>query len=516
MRIQNSLKNMFFGVSGQIISAIMGFIVRTALIYTLGIEYVGIDGLFTSILVMLSLANLGFDTAIIYSLYKPLAENDQYRIQAFMNLYQKAYRIIGIIVLLIGLSLLPFLPLIIDGETSVKNIKIIYILFLVNSASSYYFVYKQSILIADQRQHVISKIHSIFIIISNISQILLLLSTRNYLSILSIQFIFKILENIFIAYTVNKYYPYLKGRNQAKLTKSEKKQFFENLYSLLLYKISGVVINGTDNILISAFVSVTAVGIYSNYLLILATLSTFLGYFFYSITASVGNLIVTENSEKQFFIFRVLHFANFWIYGLCAVCLWNLINPLITLWIGEQYVFNKLIVFAIILNFFTAGMQNASTTYRETTGLFKKGKYRPVIAAIINIVASIILAREIGISGIFIGTVLSRMLTYFWYDPYVIYKYVFKKSVKIYFLRYIWFCFLVFLCTFISDFIGDLFTTSLILNTALRLIICLGITNIVFFMFFKGAEEFIYLKNIASSFTNKLTSRVKNEKALSN
>ncbi|WP_020062965.1 lipopolysaccharide biosynthesis protein [Bacillus sp. 123MFChir2] len=516
MRIQNSLKNMLFGLSGQIISIGMGFIVRTVFIYTLGIGYLGVDGLFTSILMMLSLANLGFDTAIIYSLYRPLAENDSYKIQALMNLYQNAYRLIGLIVLLIGLSLLPFLPHLMNGETKINNINIIYVLFLLSSVSSYYFVYKRSILIADQRNYIISKIHSVFIIISHSLQIILLIIIGNYIVLLIIQLALSVIENIYIANKANKLYPYLQGKNNAKLSKEDRKLFFENLYALFLYKISGVVINGTDNIVISKFIGITWVGIFSNYLLILNTLNTLLGYLFYSITASVGNLNVKENEEKKYFIFRTLNFLNFWIYGFCTVCLWNLINPFITLWLGEHYVFNKWIIFSIILNFFTAGMQNTSTTFRETTGLFKKGKYRPIIAAVINIVASIILAKQIGIAGVFFGTVISRLCTYFWYDPYVVYKFVFKKSVKLYFVRYSLFVLLVFASILITDILGGIFNTHILINMVIRGILCLVIPNIIFFMLFRKSEEFKYLQNTVKLLIKKMTSKLSVHKASNN
>ncbi|MFY0758467.1 sugar translocase [Metabacillus dongyingensis] len=496
MRVQNSLKNIFFGLSGQFISMIMGFIVRTVFIYTLGIEYLGIEGLFTSILIMLSLANLGFDTAMIYSLYKPIAEEDKYKIQALMNLYKKAYRIIAIVVLIIGLSLIPFLPYITDGATTISNINIIYILFLLNSVSSYYFVYKHSIIIADQRNHIISKIHSMFIFISNLIQITLLLIGLNYILILSTQIICRIVENGYIAHKANLLYPYLKGKNNATLTCNEKKMFFENLYALLLYKISGVVINGTDNLIISMFVGIAAVGIYSNYFLIIATLTTFLSYLFYSITASIGNLIVQEDDEKKYFIFRVLNFANFWIYGFCAVCLWNIINPFITLWLGENYLFDKFIVFAIILNFYTAGMQDATTAFRDASGLFKKGKYRPIIAAIINIVASIILAKIIGIAGVFLGTVFSRICTYFWYDPYIIFKFVFKKSVKTYFIRYTCYSLLVVICIALIEGLTILIYPEPINSIIIRVLCSLIIPNILFLMLFKKTDEFKYLFNI--------------------
>jgi O-antigen/teichoic acid export membrane protein len=504
MRIQNSLKNIIFGLSSQTISAIMGFIVRTVFISTLGVEYLGVNGLFTNILTLLSLANLGFDSAIIYSLYKPLAEGDQRKIQGLMNLYGKAYRLIGIIILIIGLTLLPFLPYLMNGETTIHQIHVIYILFLLNSVFSYYYVYKQSIIMADQQNHIISKIHTMFTLIFNVVQILLLVSTKNYIAVLSVQIAVGVMKNIYITHKANQLYPYIKEKNNVKLTKEERQSFFKNLYSLMLYKISGVVINGTDNIVISIFIGIYWVGIYSNYYLIIATLNTFLSYIFYSLTASVGNLIVKENAEKKYFIFRVIQFSSLWVYGFCSVCLWNLMNPMILLWLGEQYVMNKFIVFAILLNFYTTGMQNASTTFRETTGLFRKGTYRPVYAAVINIVVSITLAQTIGIAGVFLGTVISRLCTYFWYDPYIIFKYVFQKPIMNYFIRYIWFGFIVSVTAVISWIFVSMVNSNGLFDLLTRGIVCLFIPNALFFILFRKLEEFVYLFNIARSFTNKL------------
>ncbi|MFJ5759890.1 lipopolysaccharide biosynthesis protein [Neobacillus sp. NPDC093182] len=496
MRVENSIKNILYGITGQLLSSVTGFVVRTVIIYTLGIEYVGIEGLFSSILIMLSLTNLGFDTAIIYSLYKPLAENNYYRVRALMNLYKKAYRIIGIIVLVIGVAILPFLPFLMNGKTYISNINIIYLLLLINSVSSYYFVYKQSIIIADQRNHIISKIHSLFIITSNLFQIAILLFSHNFIFVLSVQILFRMIENLFISRKADKLYPYLNEKNNDKLTKEERKEFFGDLYALLLYKVSGVIINGTDNILISKFVGIYSVGLYSNYLLIISTINTFLGYLFYSITASIGNLNVKETPDKKHLIFNVLNFANFWIFGVCTVVLWNLINPFITLWVGNQFVLSKYVVFAILLNFYTTGLQTACTSFRETTGLFKKGKYRPIIAALINLVASLYLVQKLGIAGVLYGTVISRLLTYFWYDPYVIFKYVFQRSVKKYFIKYIFFLLLVFISAIITNILGDLLDYSTLINIVIRGSLSLVIPNILFFILFRKSEEFNYLLNI--------------------
>jgi O-antigen/teichoic acid export membrane protein len=504
MRVQNSLKNIFFGLSSQLISILLGFIVRTVFIYMLGVEYLGIDGLFSSILMMLSLANLGFDTAIIYSLYKPLAEKNYYQIQALMNLYKKAYRLVALAVLVIGISIMPFLPSLMNGETTVNNIDLIYLLFLINSVLSYLFIYKQSIVIADQRHHIISKIHTASVIFTNLFQVMLLLITANYIAFLIVQIIFRNLENIYIAHIANKLYPFLKEKNESTLTKVEKKSFYENLYSLLLYKISGVVINGTDNIVISSIVGLKWVGIYSNYLLIINTINTLLGYIFYSVTASVGNLITIEKAEKKFFIFRVLNLINFWIFGVISIFLWFLINPLINFWLGSEYLFSKLVLIFIILNFFTSGMQNTTTIFRETTGLFKKGKYRPLAAALINIVASIYFAKQIGVAGVFLGTVISRMCTYFWYDPYVIYKYEFKTSIRSYFLRYSLFTVLVLASILIIEVLSMYLPVNIIINVPMKFAFCLIIPNTIFFILFRKSEEFKYVISIAIGVFNNI------------
>ncbi|KIL35402.1 sugar translocase [Cohnella kolymensis] len=504
MRVQNSVKNMLFGISGQIISIIMGFTVRTVFIYTLGVEYLGVEGLFSSILILLSLANLGFDTAMSYSLYKPLAIQDVNKIQALIHLYKRAYQWIGLVVLLIGLSLMPFLPYLMNGETTVQHIQIIYLLFLLHSVSSYFFSYKHAVIAADQRSYIISKIHSIFTIISNSAQIILLLTTKYYLAVLAAQIAFRIVENVYTAKKADRLYPYLAADSDARLTKSERKSFFENLYAQTLYKISAVVIIGTDNIVISMFVGLTWVGIYSNYLLIIGMVSTLVSYLFHSITASVGNLIVNESTEKKHFIFRALHFANFWIYGFCAVSLWTLMNPFITIWLGKQYLFDLFVVFAIVLNFFTAGMQDAPTIFRETTGLFKKGKYRPIIAAAINIVASILLAREIGVAGVLLGTVISRLCTYFWYDPYVVYKYAFHKKAKSYFLRYIWLASVVFAAAYISSGLGSMVHTNPLSDFLIRGFLCLTVPNVIFFLLFRRSEEFRYLREIVTQLGSKI------------
>jgi O-antigen/teichoic acid export membrane protein len=509
MRIRNSVRNIFFGLTGQLVSVLMGFLFRTVFIYKLGVDYLGIDGLFTSILLMLSLANLGFDTAMVYSLYKPLAEKDLSKIQALMNLFKQAYRIIGLIVLIIGLLIMPFLPSLISSENEIDNLNIIYLLFLINSVSSYYFVYYHSIIIADQRTFIISKIHSLFIIVSQVSQIVFLMVLPIYILILIIQIAFRIVENIYIAKKSKELYPYLKDVEKKSLSKNEKIAFFKNLYALFLYKVSGVVINGTDNIIIAKFLGLKWVGMYSNYLLIIFTIETFLSYIFNSVKASIGNVNVSENDEMKFFIFKVLHFLNFWFYGLVTVVLINLLNPLMNLWLGPNYVFNELIVIAILLNFITSGMQTACTTFRETSGIFIKGKYTPIIAAFVNLAVSIILVQLIGFIGVLLGTVISRVVTYFWFDPFILHKYIFNKSVSRYFFRYFSYFFVIIFAAYTTRLISQHIWIANLYVEFIVLGLCSFImVNLIFFVFYSRSEEFRYLL--------KVFTRIRNMKILSN
>ena len=392
----------------------------------------------------------------------------------------------------------------INGDTNIDNLNIIYLLFLINSVTSYYFVYYHSIIIADQRTFIISKIHSVFIIVSQLFQIIILVFIPVYILILTLQIAFRIIENIYIANKAKILYPYIKEEGNKTLSKAERKTFFKALYSLLLYKISGVVINGTDNIIIAKFLGLKWVGMYSNYLLIILTIETLLSYLFNSVKASIGNLFVSETKEKQYFIFKVLHFVNFWAYGLVTVILWNTLNPFIHIWLGNEYVFSQVIVFFILMNFFTSGMQNACTTYRETTGLFIKMKYTPIVAAVVNLTVSLFLVKSIGFAGVLLGTVISRVITYFWFDPFSIFKYIFKEPVKGYFIRYISYILTMLSATYFASILSSsILLENLYFNCILIGICSFIVGNIIFLIIFHKTAEFKYLINVFLGIRNK-------------
>lgn len=508
-RTSNSLKNMAFGVGSQILSILMGFFTRWMFIALLGKEYLGVSGLFTNVLSLLSLANLGFDTAIIYSLYKPLADGDVVSVKGYMHVYKRVYRVVGATVFVLGCILMPFLPHLIKGTVTIpENIYTIYLLFLFQSASSYFFSYKQSLLTASQQNRVISLYHSIFMVLRNIGEMAVLFFFHAYIPTLICIIVFQLAENAWIARVTDKRFPFLTDSSAGEISVDQKQALKENVKSLFLYKISGTIISSTDNILISKFQGLASVGLYSNYVYIVDVIRTFLSYIFYSMTASIGNYNATESKDANEKMFYNLFFASFWLYGFTGICLGVLLNPFISLWIGEDYLLPSWTVFIIIVNYYTAGVQYASTTYREVTGLFKVGKYRPLIAALINLVVSIILAYPLGISGILLGTIISRVCVYFWFDPYIIHKKLFNRKLKYYFVTYLLYALISLgvgaICLIICNSIPAFHQWIAFLAKTL---ICAVLPNLSFFILFKKRVEFQailgYMKIIGRKIAHK-------------
>lgn len=495
MRVERTLNNVIVGLVSQVTLLLMNFVTRSVFIKTLGTDYLGVIGLFSNILSILSLANLGIGSSIVYSLYKPLAYQDEDKINIVMNFYKKAYNIIGIVIFVIGISLLPFLDIMMKEVPAIPNIELMYFLYVLNSSITYFFIYKSSIIIADQKKYVITWIQCIFTIVSNIAQILILIKMKSYVTVLCLNIIITMLQNAYIVYKANKNYPYIKKKIKKRLDKDEQKSIFKNLFALSLYNLSGAVYNGTDNIIISSFIGVHMVGIYSNYCLILNGVKSLLNQVFHSFIASVGNLNVTESDEKKYYIFNVLYFMNFWIYGLAGICLLVLLNPFITVWIGEKYILDNIIIVIIFLDFFIGGLISSSSVFKNSAGLYWNGKFAPIICVLINLGLSLALVNYMGIAGVLIGTIVSRLATYSWVDPYVTFKYVLKKPFKDYWVKYTKYILIVILTGSITWIICSVFTINSIVTLLIKGVLCLIIPNLIFYWIFHKTEEFKYVKN---------------------
>lgn len=508
-RSTNSIKNIVSGISGQIISTVSNFISRTIFIKILGITYLGVSGLFGNILSILSLAELGISNAIIYSMYKPISENDKTTIAGLMNLYKKAYTIIGISIAIIGASLIPFLNFIIKDSPNVPNLKVIYILYLSNTVISYFFTYKRSIIIANQKEYIVTLYHYIFNFIQVLVQILILMISHNFILYLLLQILFTFITNISISIKADKLYPYLKDLDDYNLDKKSKSLIFNNIRSLFLYKIGGVILTGTDNIIISKFIGVSSIGIVSNYNLLIGTIQTLTSKIFSGITASIGSFNVKETPENKEFIFRVLNFFSFWLFSFCSICFWILCNPFIKIWLGgEEYILSNSILFILILNFYIYGMQNTNWIFRDTMGLFKNSKYVPLIASVLNLIISIVFAKKFGLVGVFWGTVISRLLTGIWFDPYIIYKHVFiNTSIIKYYINYIVNFLVMFAVGILTNFIANtLFIQDHIGDFIGRICLCLIIPNIIYYFLFRDKEEYKFLFNKSRVILERLIS----------
>ena len=497
-RVKNASKNFIFGVAAQIFSLLLNFIVRTIFIKTLSIEYLGVDGLFSNILTVLSLAELGFGTAMVYSMYKPLAEHNKEKLKSLMKLYSNVYCYIGITVGVLGVCLIPFLDYIIKEKPNISYLTLIYIMVLLNTVVSYFFSYKRSILNADQKSYISSNYRCIFLLLKAALQSLVLVVWRNFYIYLLIQIICTLLENIMVSIKVNKIYPFLKERGIQKLEKKEINRIVKDVKALIIYRISHVALNGTDNIIISAFLGIADVGLVANYNLIINSVTGIFYQIPNALQAGIGNFVVKENRENQYKIFKNIDFAYFVIFSFASVCLCILITPFINLWVGEGYSLNNTVVYVLCLNVFIEGTINIFWTFRSSMGLFEQGKYRPIFTMIINILASIILAKWIGVVGVFLGTTISRVSTNLWYDAYTIYKYGLKKNVseyyKIFSKRIILLVGIIVVLKAISFMI---FKTRInVMKFIIMIIITVLIFTISVISIYHKTDEYKYLKNI--------------------
>lgn len=496
MRIINSIKNIAFSILSQIVIVILGFVSRKVFLDSLGLEYLGVNGLLTNVLSMLSLVEGGIGTSIIYNLYKPLAEGDEPKIIALVQLYKKLYVYIAIIVFGLSLILYPFLGEFMKDGNSISNITIIYFIFVFKNIISYLNAHKWSLINADQKGYVLTFSNLIFQVITTIMKIIVILLTSNYILYLIIELVVYIIQNTVNGYIVNRRYRYINIKEKYKIDKTTQKNIIKNVKALFLHNIGGYCVFGTDNLLISAFVSLKALGLYSNYTLIVNQLSSLISPVLNGIGASVGNLLATEDGDKSYFIFNISYLINFWIYSFCVIFLYNLLEPFITWCFGAGLLLDKFTFIVILVNFYLSGLRSSIGTFKLKAGIFEQDKYISLIEAIINLVTSIILVNIFGLVGIFLGTTISTITTVFWNNPRLTYKYVFKKSVKEYFIKYIYYVFLTLIAGLITTIICNTISGYSFVSLVIRGIICVLIPNLFYIVVFIKTDEFKYLLNI--------------------
>ena len=513
MRTQSSLKNMYIGILTQIIITLLGFISRKVFIDGLGTEYLGINGLLTNVLSMLSLVEGGVGTSIVYNLYKPLANNDTKKVTALVQLYKKLYGILAILVAILSLMLYPFLGSLMNGGTSGKYITVVYFIFVIKNIISYLNAHKWSLINADQKGYILARINLIFNIVTTICRIAIIYLTKSYILYLLVELIIIIIQNIYNGNIVNTRYPYIKTKEKYKVDNEVKENMITNVKALFLHKVGSYCVFGTDNILISAFISVKTVGIYSNYTMIIGQLSALIGPILNSINASVGNLVATEGEDKNYSVFKIVYLLNFWLYSISAIFLYNLLNPFIDWWIGEGLLLDNFTLIIVLVNFYISGLRTSVGIFKEKAGIFTEDKYIPLLESVINLGASLILVKYIGLAGIFLGTTISSIAFPVWNQSRLVYKKLFKRPLREYFERYFLYAGVTILLAIMVTTICNIFVSGYsFLSLVIRGIICVTIPNIILVLIFHKTEEFKYLYNIIKKiFVSQITNKINNK-----
>lgn len=498
-RTVRAKRNLLFGMINKIVSLLLPFISRSFFVTLLGAEYLGLNSLFTSILQMLNLAELGFSSAVVFSMYKPIAVNDNKAVCALLNLYKKVYRIIGIVILSIGLCLLPFLDRLTSGEIPEDtSIYILYLLFLGNTVLSYLlFAYKRSVLEASQRNDIVTSINTGVLLAQNVIQIVLLVVYRNYYIYLIIMLVCTIANNLIVAYITSRLYPHYVCAGS--INDETLKDLKYKISGLMISKICSTTRNSLDSIIISTFVGLVPVAIYGNYYYIMSGVHGILSVVTTAIAASVGNSIVTETPEKNYKDMMKFMLIYSWIAGVCVNCLLNLYQPFMELWMGKDMLFPNYIVGAICVYFYSLTMGDIRSIYMTGAGLWWEGRYRSVMETVMNLILNIVLGKYFGVMGVVLATIVSILMINFGYGSHIVFKYYFKNGKTfLYFKQHMYCVFIVLLSCVVTFTLCDKINCTGILALVVNLIISVLISSVLFLLFasklpvFNEAKAFVF------------------------
>lgn len=506
-RTKNATRNIIWGIIEKVVTILMPFICRTVFIKVLGSEYLGLNSLFSSILQVLSISELGIGTAIVFSMYKPIAEDDKYALCALLNVYKKVYQIIGTVILVVGLAILPVLPKLINGTYPDEvNIYILYLIYLFNTVIGYYlFAYKQALFSAYQRNDLLSKRTTIINLFSNTIQIVLLLLAHNYYVYLLVLPVATIATNLVNAYLANKMYPNIQCRGQ--ISTEVKSSIKKRIIGLLSFKIYNVIFTSVDTIVISSFLGLTPLAIYNNYYYIQTSIVGFLTILTSSITAGIGNKMITNSIEDNYQDFKNFTFANGWISSWCAVCLLCLYQHFIRVWIGKEYLFPFLTVYLMVIYFFLPRLTTMTYTYREAAGLWWEDRFRPLVATAVNLIVNIALVQIIGMNGVIVSTLVCTIFINVPWGSYILFKNYFKKSLKEYFGQLLYYLIVTNLTAFTTLGICNLLPATGWIILFIKGFICCTVPNIIFFVFYKNMKEFKYTQMLAERALKKVVRR---------
>lgn len=502
-RTNNSIRNSIFGILLRFINIFGAFFTRTVLIRILGIEYAGLDGLFTSILSFLNMAESGFSTAVVYKLYKPVSENDTTKVCALLSFYKQIYRFIGLAILLLGIVLIPFMDRIIkDDIPDGINIKVLFIIYLINTSFSYFlFAYKSALLNACQRNDRISKVTGIVLTAKYIIQITCVLVFKNYYLFIIVLPLSTLATNLGIEYISRHYYPQYTCKGN--ICKDDKNEIMHKVYALLFNKIGTSIINGSGSIVISSFLGIFILGIYNSYFYIFQMIYGVFAVFHQAITASVGNSIILENVEKNLLTFKRLFFLNSWAVGFCSICLFCLYTPFIKLWIGIDKTFDDVFALLMSIYFYLWMIRFIVIIFKSAQGLWWEDRYRAFIEGIVNIILSICLVKHLGVYGVLVSSITAMIVVSIPWETYILFNKYFKTGLAEYYFQLLVCIFTSLLCGAITFYLSRLWSFDGLLRLVYCSVISLLIPNIIFLGIFAHNDNFKWMKTFLTNIIHK-------------
>ena len=503
MRTRKALINSFINIFTYILLFIPNLIMRKVFLDTLGSEILGLSSLYNNILGWLSIIELGIGSAIVFSMYKPYADNDKKMMNAYIRFYGKFYRGIGIIILIIGICITPFLKNLIENNLNIKLVTIGFLLFLLNSFVSYMFSHKMCILNVAQEAYKVTIGTTISQLIILLLQVLILKVYPDFILFASIQLMINFMYYLIINIYINMKYPWL-CTEKNELEHSEKVNLFKNIKALFMHKIGTLIVNSTDNLVISKFIGLAELSNYTNYYTVISAAQKLISNGLNGITASIGSMLTLGNKEKAYTIHKNLFFLNFWVVSFISISLYNTLNQFIALWIGTEYLLDNITYIVILANLYFALMRGSVEQFQNGSGNFYQDRYAPLLESFINLGFSIYLVKRIGLAGVFIGTLISNITVIFWTKPYVVYKYVFNKPLYGYFKMYFKYLSIALVVLFITNCLTSPFKNSIsIMSFIINCTINIITINLIYLIIFYNSDEFKYYYYMSKNIFDK-------------
>ena len=474
---------------------LIGFVTRKVFVDNIGVQYLGLNGLLSNILGIMSLLEGGFATSVVYNMYKPLAEDDRPRILALLQLYRRVYRWIAAGVILMGISLYPFIGYFMKDADDLSYVGVIYFIFLFNSVINYFTAYKWSLINASQQVYKLTVINLVYQVGLSITKLAILYYTKNYILFLVIEAFFNVAYNIAVVRKANSLFPYVKTRERYSVDAPTRNNIVTNIKALFINKVGGYFMHQTDNIIISSFVGIATVGLYSNYTLVMKLIKSLVNQVLDSYSESVGNLIATESPDKVFNVFKSCFFVNFILVSIPLVILFNAFSPLIDWWLGPEYKMADMVMGVILLNFYVDNIRITALTFKTKAGIFVQDRWTPFLQGVINVILSLVFVKLWGLIGVLVATAISILSIGFWQFPRLCYKHIFHKPLWDYFKRLSFFTLVGAISLLLSWFLCRLMIVGgplvkVICNVAVSGIVVLA----VYWLFFHRIKEYEDMK----------------------